>query len=197
MRAALLSSLVIIIVAIELAACASLSTSDDDLPLTRQVCPYSSAENREVRATLSLQTAGRIEEYFLAIRAAQNLTDIAILAPQGIPVYSIHCSVTGTDVSSQARLTGGVQPELMLSYLEMIFLSEDDLRKLLKPQWTLEAHEDRRLLAKYSVDGQVVSEIQIAYLGDAPWFKEVKLEDSQHGTTLVLVTLGGPLDLPE
>lgn len=197
MRAALRSSLIIIILAIELAACASLSTSGDDLPLTRQVCPYSFAENEEVRATLTLQTAGRSEQYFLAVRATKDIADIAVLAPQGIPVYSIHCSDTGNDVSSQARLTGGVQPKLMLSYLEMIFMRGDDLRKLLKHQWTLDEYEDRRLLAKHSVDGQVVAEIQIAYLGDAPWFKEVKLEDIQHETTLTFVTLGGPLELPE
>ncbi|MBK6738492.1 MAG: DUF3261 domain-containing protein [Haliea sp.] len=166
----------------------------DDLPLTRHACPYGFAANKEIRATLSLQIAGRNEEYFLAIRTAKDIADIAVLAPQGIPVYSIHCSDSGTDVSSQARLTGGVQPELMLSYLEIIFMGGDDLRKLLKPQWTLEEYEDRRLLAKHSVDGQVVGEIRIAYPGGAPWFKEVKLEDTRHEMTLVLMSSGALLN---
>ena len=197
MRTGFRSSLVIMILSTGVNACASLSTARDDLPLTQQVCPYGFAANYEIRTTLSLQTAGRNEEYFLAIRTEKGIADIAVLTPQGIPVYSIHCSDLGTDVSSQARLTGGVQPELILSYLEMIFMGGDDLRKLLQLQWTLEDHKDKRLLTKQSVDDQVVGKMQITYLGDAPWFREVKLEDTQHETKLTLVTLGSSVELPE
>ncbi len=108
MNTGLRSGALIILVAMVLAACASLSTIRADLPLSRQFCPYGFAADYEVRATLSLRTSGHKEEYLLAIRTGGESADLAVLTPQGIPVYSIHCSESGLEISSQTRLAGGI-----------------------------------------------------------------------------------------
>jgi hypothetical protein len=197
MNTGLRLSLLIMLVAMGPAACASLSKITADLPLSRQTCPYGFAADYEVRATLGLRTSGHKEEYLLAIRTGGESADLAVLTPQGIPVYSIHCSESGLEISSQTRLAGGISAVLMLSYLEMIFIGGDRLRQLLQPGWAVEEGGDMRLLSRRSVDGVVVGGININYMGDPPWFKTVKLEDTLRETTLVLGIMGSSLVLPK
>ncbi len=73
----------------------------------------------------------------------------------------------------------------------------DRLRQLLQPGWAVEEGGDMRLFSHRSVDGEVLGEINIDYMGDAPWFKTVKLEDTLLETTLVLGIMESSLVLPK
>jgi hypothetical protein len=184
-------TIVVIMLAMGLTACVSLS--DYAVPLSRPICPHSFVAGHEVQATLTVRTSGREDEFFLAMRTRVKRTDIAILSPQGIPFFSIQCSGTGPDISRQVGMEGDISPLLMLTYLELMFMDEGKLRHHLVQGWNFEEGKGMREFFEISND----RDITISYKGSPPWFTTIRLEDRSRETTLVLKTVEVSLALPE
>lgn len=197
MKAAFCKIMVLIIAITPLVACTSFSTKTGGAPLIRTGCPLGLSENYEVSATLTVRTAARNEEYFLALRTAADDAEIALLTLQGIPVYSVHCSRSETVVSAQAQLPGGIHSELLISYLQLIFTDAKSLRRRLDPQWSLDDRDDRRILSHRAPDGATPGAIYIEYTGTPPWFASVQLQDIVQDTSLALEIIGSTHVLPE
>jgi uncharacterized protein DUF3261 len=197
MAAHIRSCLLSLLAVAGLAACTSLPPHRVELPISGESCLYSFAAGYEVRASLGVHTFGRKKNYLLALRTESNGFDLAIMTPQGVPVYSISCTENGINIS---RLTGQPEelpPQLLLSYLEIIFLDGDRLQQMLQPGWDLEEADNLRLLSQHSKDGAGLGEISIVYMGEPPWFTSVKIEDHQHEAALGLKIIESSLVLPE
>lgn len=173
-----------------LATCALLP-EERDLPLAEFNCPEAIPRGYEVRATLRVAPAE--QDFLLAMGTASDRTDVALLTPQGVPVYRISCVDDRPLVSVQTSTGDNLPPLVLLKYLAMIFMDSEALSLHLQPDWVLQEQTFGRVFMR----PVTTAEIRVGYQGTAPWFSEIELVDSLNGVALRIVILEGTRVLPE
>jgi hypothetical protein len=140
----------------------------------------------EVHGQIILQQGVNKEQYILIIKTSFHAVTLALLTPQGLPIWRLDSSAGNSDISRQLGLDTIVNPMQLLAYLQLIYASSADLSAVLKDNWQLdEAHSSRNFSRSPASD----TILSIDYNGTGPWFSVVTLNDNALTTTITIKTL--------
>ncbi|MCB1730290.1 MAG: DUF3261 domain-containing protein, partial [Halieaceae bacterium] len=186
MEARTLALPLVVFLAAVLAGCSGLSTGEN-LPVSPRHCEQGSIPDQELRASLRQAAAGETQELLLALRSTNGTLQLALLSPQGLPLYRIVCNQSGPQVSVQSGSELVVSPLEMLGYLELALATPASLAVALRPGWSLEELDGDRRFRKAGEN----LEISIDYGTKEGKPGHVQVEDVDKGIRLVLRVLGG------
>jgi hypothetical protein len=179
--------LIIMGVAFALHACSFLPSHGTSLPVDASDFGNVLPDGYELHAVLTLERAGVSREYLMVVSTEPGEARLALMTPQGLPIYLMTGSEGSLTVSQQLRFEHLLTPNTVASYLLMIYGgSELLLDSAAGSDWQLEVASQRR---SYSPRAGGGGTIEVSYRGEAPWYSEVTLIDSRDGTLMIVRTL--------
>lgn len=187
----------LLFVLLGVAGCSALPTPTAGLPLSVGSCDGTFPGPWEIHATLSLQQGPVVEKFLLALASTGSNTELAVLTPQGIPLYRIECIKGDWEVNRQARVDMLVQPERLLAWLQLIYLDESRISPRLQPGWDWQEEGSKREFYRPSAGRGGHDSIRIDRAGSGPWYESARLEDRGLETQLVIRILEASRVLPE
>lgn len=141
----------------------------------------------ELHAVLTLKHAGGSREYLMVVGTEPGEARLALMTPQGLPIYSMTGGEGSLTVSQQLHFEHSLTPDMVASYLLMIYgRSELLLDSASGSDWQLEVAPQMR---SYSPRADGGGAIEVSYSGEAPWYSEVTLIDSRNDTLIIVRTL--------
>jgi hypothetical protein len=184
------------------AGCGTLPTPASTLPLSPVACTQVFPSHWEINAALRLSRGAVAENFLLALATPGSTPELALLTPQGIPLYRFACSQEEWSVSRQARLDLLVEPERLIAWLQLIYLDEARVSAVLRPGWDWLEEGSRREFQRPGSGAGSRQSIIIERIGSGPWYESASLvdnglEDSGLETQLVIRILEASRVLPE
>jgi hypothetical protein len=151
-------------------------------PLQNSAAAQVLLPSAEITGVLEVDNNGQRSSYLLALRSAAGELDLALLTPQGGPLYEL--GYHQSELSVARKLARGDEPQgrELLLVLQLIYGAEQPLRSVLAPGWKIQQEGARRAFA-HAESGR---EIFINYAGDPPWYSRTQLIDSLHDTILTV-----------
>ena len=164
------------------------ATPDSSYPIAQSVTSGAPAEHivllpaAEITAVLDVEVSGQRSSYLLALRSESGHVDLALLTPQGGPLYQLR-SAQGEQTLTR-KLADGKEPsgQDLLIQMQLIYGAEIGLRLALGKGWTLQQDVNGRTF----VHPESARKIVINYAGDPPWFPQAQLIDSLDDTILTV-----------
>lgn len=195
--------LIILPALLTLGACSSLGRNTTGYPLAIPLAGNHFPVNSEVLAAVELSSAQGSEKFLMALGVSSSGLELAILNPQGLPLYTINFASGRWQVSRKAATAGQFNPQQFLAYLGLIYFDEGAIVALLADGWRYQAdsreHIDsrERTFSRDDKPSLAASVVNIRYEGVGPWYQTVRLEDSARATQLHISTLEYKHVLPE
>lgn len=200
-RVALYARVLIFIQILALCSCAAFSGKQADYPLlSRTLAPVLPME-QEATATLRVSRGDSTEEYILALRATREGLRAALLSPHGVPQFTVYFQNGERKKSTQANTGELLTATLLADYLQLIYLSEDSISKVLKKDWCLQTRLEtgvgstresgpleRHLLRGCSAE-QPLPAYRVRYAGSAPWYGTIEILDVPRGQKVTMTIL--------
>jgi hypothetical protein len=185
-----------------IAGCGTLPAPASTLPLSPVSCTEAFPGPWEINAALRLSRGAVVENFLLALTTAGSSPVLALLTPQGIPLYRFGCIEGEWSESRQARLDLLVDPDRLIAWLQLIYLDEGRVSAVLRPGWDWLEEGSRREFQRPGSGAGSRQSIIIERIGGGPWYESASLvdnglEDSGLETQLVIRILEASRVLPE
>lgn len=141
----------------------------------------------EFQAVLTVERNEASREYLMALRTDSDEARMALMTPQGLPLYIVTGSGGSMEVERQIRFEHLLTPDMVARYLLMIYGSREFLtHSATDSNWQLEVTPGGRSF--FSGD-ETPGAIEVRYLGEAPWYKEVTISDDRNNARMTIQTL--------
>ena len=112
---------------------------------------------------------------------------MALMTPQSLPLYIVTGSGGVISVERQLRFEHLLTPDMVVRYLLMIYGSNEFLTdSVAGSNWRLEVTPGVR---SFSRGHETPGVVQVRYMGEAPWYKEVTISDDWNNTRMTIRTL--------
>lgn len=180
-----------------LTGCSTVGHVRAGLPLAAPSCIDYLPFPWEIRATMNIQRGEETTNLLAAIATAQSGAKLALLTPQGIPLYRFTCSQGEWEIARQVRSDLPVKPERLVAWLQLVYLEQTRVPQFLRPGW---AWSDSGGVREFYPPGGVVDtppSIRIEHGGSGPWYATARLDDNGLGARLVVQILEATRGLSE